>query len=306
MGVHTMSIRTRFLDPRLVRHLGRIEMKARQVVEGFLSGLHTSPYRGFSVEFAEHRSYVPGDDIRHIDWRVYARRERYYIKQYHEETNFVATMLVDASESMTFASNRVSKLEYASTAAAALSYLVLRQNDAAALGLYDEGSVGYLPPGTRVQFVARISDLLERVQPTGQTRTGRSLEQFSRQIARRGIVVVISDFLDEPESVLDGLKQLKGRGHEVIALHVLDPHELEFPLQGHIRFEGIEREMRVFVEPHRIRDAYIEALNRHVTALRQGCSRTGIDYRLASTGEPLEELLLSYLSTRYKVRRVAR
>ncbi len=302
-----MSIRSRFLDPDLVRRLGRVEMKARQVVEGFLTGLHKSPYRGFSVEFAEHRSYVPGDDPRHIDWKVYGRRERYYIKQYHEETNFVATVLLDASASMTFGSGKAHrKLEYACLLATTLSFLVLRQNDAAALGIYDRQSVAYLPPGTRLPFIARLSEMLDRLEPTGQTDTGRSLGQFTRQIARKGIVVVVSDFLDKPESILDGLRQLKFRGHEVIALHVLDPHELGFPMRGHVRFEGIEVDLRVFVEPSRIREAYLDALNRHLHALRLGCSRAGIDYRLASTAEPLDELLLSYLATRQKVRRVAK
>jgi len=301
-----LSIRSRFLDPEIVRRLGRVEIKARQVVEGFLTGLHKSPYRGFSVEFAEHRSYVPGDDPRHIDWKVYARRERYYIKQYHEETNFVATVLMDASASMSFRSQRVSKLEYACLAATAFSFLVLRQNDAVALGVYDRETTAYLPPGTRVPFIARLADVLERIEPTGQTDTARSLEQFSRQISRKGIVVVVSDFLDEPASILDGLKKLKFRGHEVIALHGLAPHELAFPLRGHVRFEGVEIDHRVFVEPARIRDAYLDALNRHLHALRLGCSRSGIDYRLASTAEPLDELLLSYLATRQKVRRVAK
>ena len=301
-----MNIRTRFLDPALIRRLGRIEMKARQVVEGFLAGLHNSPYRGFSVEFAEHRSYVPGDDPRHIDWKVYGRRERYYIKQYHEETNFVATILVDASKSMVFHSNGLTKLEYACLLATALSLIVLRQNDAAAMGTYDRESTAYLPPGTRLPFITRLVDLLERIEPTGQTDSGRALGQFGRQIARKGIVVVVSDFLDKPESILDGLRQLKFRGHEVIAMHVLDPHELEFPLRGHVRFEGIEMNARAFIEPNRIRDAYLEVLNRHLHALRIGCSRAGIDYRLTSTSQPLDELLLSYLAGRTKLRRVAR
>ena len=301
-----MPLGNRFLDPALVRRLGRLELKARQVVEGFLTGLHNSPYRGFSVEFAEHRSYVPGDDIRHVDWRVYARRERYYIKQYHEETNFVGTVLLDGSESMTFASGATSKLQYACMAAMAIAYLVLRQNDAAALGLFDERTSAYLPPGTGIPFLARLSQALEQLAPTGGTHIGASLEQLSRLVSRRGIVAVISDFLDAPASVLTGLRRLKARGHEVIALHVLDPFEIDFPMRGPTRFEGIERQVRIFVEPHRIRDAYLAALQRHVDALRQGCSRSGIDYRLASTGEALDGLLLSYLSSRVKIRRVAR
>jgi uncharacterized protein (DUF58 family) len=290
----------------MVRRLGRVEIKARQAVEGFLTGLHKSPYRGFSVEFAEHRSYVPGDDPRHIDWKVYGRRERYYVKQYHEETNFVATVLLDGSESMTFRSRRADKMEYASLLATALSFLVLRQNDAVALGIYDRETVAYLPPGTRLPFIARLSEMLERLTPTGQTDTGRSLEQFRRHIARKGIVAVVSDFLDKPESILDGLKRLKFAGHDVIAFHVLDPHELEFPMRGHVRFEGIEMDLRVFAEPARIRDAYLDALNGHLHALRVGCSQAGIDYQLASTSEPLDELLLSYLARRHKLWRVAK
>ena len=294
------------LEPDMIRRLGRVEMKARNLVEGFLAGLHRSSYRGFSVEFAEHRSYVPGDDPRYIDWKVYGKRERYYIKQYHEEMNFVATLLLDTSASMTFASGRISKLYYASLLAAALSYLILRQNDAVALGIYDRQQIAYLPPGTRLSFIDRLAKMLTRVEPTGRTDTDQSLAQLSRHITRKGIVIVLSDFLDSSTSILKGLKQLKFRGHEVIALHVLDPHELSFPLRGPVRFESMESNLRVLAEPHRIREAYIEALNRHLHELRQGCSRAGIDYRLTNTAEPIEEVLLKYLATRQKRWRVAR
>jgi uncharacterized protein (DUF58 family) len=301
-----MSIKSRFLRPDTVRRLGRVEMKARHLVEGFLAGLHRSPYRGFSVEFAEHRSYVPGDDVRHIDWKVYGKRERYYIKQYHEETNFVVTILLDGSESMAFRSGLTSKLEYASLLAAALTYLVLRQHDAAALGVYDRTCVAFLPAATRLPFLSRLSGVLERVEPTSATDTGLALSQFRGRISRRGIVVVISDFLDTPASILAGLGELRTRGHEVIAVHVLDPMEIEFPLQGPTRFKGMEKELDAFVEPQRIRDAYLQALEAHLHALRQGSCRGGIDYRLTSTGDPVDEFLLGYLATRAKLRRVAR
>lgn len=301
-----MSLRTRFLEPELVRRLGRAELSARTIVEGFLTGLHNSPYRGFSVEFAEHRAYVPGDDIRHIDWKVYAKRERYYIKQYHEETNFVASLLLDASASMTFCSGGPSKLEYASTASAALAYLVLRQNDAVSLGVFDRESTAYQPPGTGLPFLESVARSLEQVHPTGGTSLGASLGAFARLIARRGIVVVVSDFLDEPASIVRGLQQLAFGGHEVIALHVLDPHEIEFPLEGHVRFEGLESADRILLQPHRIRDAYLAALDEHLHALRQGCSRAGIEYRLAGTAEPLDEMLLTYLAARARQKKGAR
>jgi len=176
-----------------------------------------------------------------VDWKVYGKRERYYIKQYHEETNFVTTVLLDASESMTFASGGESKLEYAMLLTAAISYLVLRQNDAAALGVYDKECTAWRPAGTRLPFLNLLAEALSQLTPVGQTDTGRCLAQFSRQISRKGIIVVISDFLDEPESILEGLRQLRFRGHEVVALHVLDRSELEFPLRGHVRFEGWRR-----------------------------------------------------------------
>ena len=199
-----------------------------------------------------------------------------------------------------------SKLEYALDLSAAISYLVLRQHDAAALGLYDKECITYLAPGTRLPFLTKLSETLSRVTPTGQTETGRCLAQFARQISRKGIIVVVSDFLDRPESILEGLRQMRSRGHEVIAIHVLDREELEFPLRGHVRFEGLEPTGRLFIEPHRLREAYLDELNEHLHALRQGCGRSGIDYRLANTAEPLDEFLLTYLTARTRQRRVAR
>jgi uncharacterized protein (DUF58 family) len=299
-------MRNRFLSPDLVARLGRVEMKARHLVEGFLSGLHKSPFRGFSVEFAEHRGYVPGDDVRHLDWKVYGKRERYYIKQYHEETNFAVTLLLDTSESMTFGSGATSKLDYASLLAAALAYVVLRQNDAVAFGAYDRRAAAYLPPGTRLPFLAKLAEALERVDTDGTTDTGKALAQLSRCMARKGIAVVLSDFLDSPDGVLAGLRELRARGNEVIAVHVLDPAELEFPLKGHVRFKGMEKELHAFVEPQRVRQAYLEALEAHLHALRQGASRSGIDYRLVSTSEAPDRFLRTYLAARAKLRRVAR
>jgi uncharacterized protein (DUF58 family) len=301
-----VTVKNKFLSPDLVRRLGRIEMKARGIVEGFLSGLHKSPYRGFSVEFAEHRSYVPGDDVRHVDWKVYGKRERYYIKQYHEETNFAVTLLLDASESMTFSSDGPTKLEHAFLLATAMAYLVLRQNDAVAFGAYDRRAAAYLPPGTRLPFLAKLAEAFERVSATGGTDTGKSLSQLGRCMARKGIAVVLSDFLDSPAAILSGLRDLRSRGHEVIAVHVLDPAEITFPLKGHVRFEGMEKELRAFVEPQRLREAYLEALEAHLHALRQGATRSGVDYQLVSTADPPEEFLLGYLAARAKLRRVAR
>jgi len=296
----------RYPEPDLARRLGRLEIRARRIVEGFLAGLHRSPYRGFSVEFAEHRAYVPGDDPRHIDWKVWARRERYSIKQYHEETNFVATVLLDASGSMGFSSGGPTKLDHAAQLAAALAYLVLRQNDAAALGIFDRRRAAYLPPGTRMGFLARLAEALGRREPRDGTDVGRALEEFARTIPRKGIVVAISDFLDRPDAILRGLRSLRARGHEVIAFQVLDPAERDFPMQGHVLFEGMEADLRVRAEPQRIRDAYLRALEDHLRALRQGAGRSGIDHRLTTTAEPIDGLLLAYLAGRARIRRTAR
>ncbi len=300
-----MTLRQRFLDPELIRRLGRIELRARSLVEGFWTGLHNSPYRGFSVEFAEHRSYSPGDDPRHIDWKVYGKRERYYIKQYYEETNFVATLLLDGSCSMTYGNKRQNKLEYACLLCAALSYLVLRQHDAVSLGVYDTASVSYLPPRTQLGFLAMLSESLARIEPRGSTDSAGALEQFAATISRKGIVIVVSDFLDDPDRILRGLMNLRFRGHEVIALHLLHPHELDLPFQGNIRFDGLESDLRLMAEPHRLREAYLRALDDHARRLRQGCSRAAIDYQLGSTGDPLDQVLLSYLASRYKKRSVS-
>ena len=301
-----MGLRTRFLDADVVRRLGRAQVTTRGLVEGFLAGLHRSPYRGLSVEFAGHRHYVPGDEPRRIDWKVYGKRDRYYVKQYHEETNFIAYLLVDASASMAFTSGPPSKLIYASTLAEALSYLVLRQNDAVALGAFDRDTVTYVPPGHRLSFLARLSELLAHIEPAGGTDSARALRRLGEQFSHRGIVVVISDFLDDAASVLDGLKHLKFLGHEVVALHVLDPQELTFTFQGPVRFEGLESDLRALVEPQRVRQAYLESLRRHLHTLRQGLSSSAIDYRLTDTSKPIDELLLSYLATRRKQRRTAR
>lgn len=283
-----------------------MEVRARELVEGLLAGQHRSPYRGESVEFADHRSYTPGDDPRLIDWKVFARRERYYVRQHHEESNLVTTVLLDASASMTFGSQRISKLEYACVLASALVYLVIRQNDAAAVGLFDREASAWLPPAQRMGFLTRLTELLERLSPTGGTDIGASLAAFGERIEGRGIVVVISDFLDRPERILDGLPRLRQQGHEVIALHVLDPAEQSLPWHGPMQFHGLEDRVQIRLEPQRIRASYLAALEQHLGALRQGCSRAGIDYRLASTDQPPHELLLNYLGSRQKLRRTAR
>lgn len=299
-----MTLRTRFLNPETVRRLGRLQVAARGLVEGFLAGLHASPYLGASVEFAGHRSYAPGDEPRRIDWKVYGKRDRYFVKQYREETNFIAYLLVDGSASMTLRSGPVSKLEYACMLAEALSYLVLRQNDAACCGVFDREAIAMSPVGQGLPFLDQLSEILAHVEPVAGTDIARSLRQFSEYLPRRGMAVVISDFLDSG-GVVDALKLLKLAGHEVVALQVLDPQELAFDIRGPTRFDGLEAPFSTQVEPERIRGAYLEVLRQYLHGLRVGLGRAGIEYRLADTTQPIDEMLRAYLAVRHKRRRTA-
>ena len=299
-----MTLGMRFVEPETVRRLGRLQVTARGLVEGFLAGLHASAYLGSSVEFAGHRSYAPGDEPRRIDWKVYGKRDRYFVKQYREETNFIAYLLVDGSASMTFRSRQTGKLEYACMLAEALSYLVLRQNDAACCGVFDCEAIAISPVGQGLSFLDQLSEILAHIEPVAGTDIARSLRQIGEYMPRRGMAVVISDFLDSA-GVVDALKLLKLAGHEVVALQVLDPQELAFDISGPTRFDGLETPFSALIEPHRIRRAYLEVLHQHLHALRIGLGRAGIEYRLVGTTQPIAEMLRAYLAVRHKRRRTA-
>jgi uncharacterized protein (DUF58 family) len=286
-----VTLRLRFLDQDTVRRLGRLQIAARGLVEGFLAGVHASPYLGASVEFADHRSYVPGDEPRRIDWKVYGKRDRYFVKQFREETNLIVYLLVDGSASMTFRSGTLSKLEYACMLAEAMSIVVLRQNDAACCGVFDREAIALAEPGHGLSYLDQLSEVLDHVQPVGGTDIARSLRQFAECLPRRGIAAVISDFLDEADAVTEGLKVLKLAGHEVIALQV--------------RFEGLETPLDLRIEPQRIRRAYLSELGRHLRGLRDGLSRAGIEYRLTDTRRPIDALLRALLAARHQRRRTA-
>ncbi|MBN2490998.1 MAG: DUF58 domain-containing protein [Planctomycetes bacterium] len=260
--------------------------------------MHRSPYRGFSVEFAEHREYVPGDDVRHVDWKVFGRTDRHYIKQYEEETNLIAHVVVDTSESMTFKSGRVSKLEYAGLAAASLVYLILRQRDAAGLALFGSDVYQLVQPRTHPgHFKLVVGNLaMPRVEP--RTDIGAILHHLAERLKRRGLILLFSDLLDEPTRILHGLSHLRHRHHDVIVFHVLDPAERTFPYERMTRFEGLEATGQVTADPRSLRRAYLAELDRYLRALKRGCLAHRVDYRLLDTGEPLEVALRSYLAAR--------
>jgi uncharacterized protein (DUF58 family) len=290
--------RTRFLDPAVIARLGTLDLKARAIVEGFLSGLHRSPFKGFSVEFAEYRQYFPGDDLTTLDWKVYAKTDRHFVKKFEEETNLDCHILVDISASMGYASAGLSKLQYASYLAAALAYLMNRQRDAVGFIAFDDRIEKMLPASARPGHLTSIFVALERLALGTQTDVAKPLRDLAEAIHKRGLVVLISDLLDDVDRVLEGLKHFRYRGTEVIVFHVLDPAELAFPFQQAARFRDIETLDEVLAVPEVVRGDYLNAINGMIDRYRRELRGAGIDYTLLKTSEPLEHALMSYLFTR--------
>lgn len=292
--------RRTLLDPAQLARLASLELRARTIVEGHLAGLHRSPRQGFSVEFAEHREYTPGDDLRYLDWKVYGKRDRYYLKQFEEETNFACHLVVDASESMAYRSAEaaLSKWDYAATLAAALAWLVLRQQDAVGLTVFDSVVRAALPPSGQASHLKQILTLLEQQQPAGTSQLGCVLHELAERIPRRGLVLVISDLFDEPADVLQGLKHLRFRGHDVGVLQVIDPAEQEFPFVDATEFDGLEGTGIESVAPRSIQSAYRSEFDRFLRQTSAHCRDLGADYRLFRSDEPPERALFQFLAER--------
>jgi uncharacterized protein (DUF58 family) len=287
-----------YLDPAVVARLGTLELKARTIVEGFLSGLHRSPFKGFSVEFAEYRQYIPGDDISTIDWKVYARSDRYYVKKFEEETNLDCHLLLDVSGSMGYASAGVTKFEYGACLAASLGYLMHRQRDAVGLMAFDEQVVSTLPVSARPGHMRALLLTLERLRLGKETNLARPLHQLADALTKRGMVVLISDLLDDPDTVIRGLKHFRFRGSDVIVFHVLDPDEIHFPFDRATRFEDLETREEIMAVPLVVREHYLREIHGLIDRYKRELGAAGIEYRLLDTSEPLELALASYLSTR--------
>jgi uncharacterized protein (DUF58 family) len=287
-----------FLDPAVVARLGTLELKARTIVEGFLSGLHRSPFKGFSVEFAEYRQYIPGDALSTIDWKVYARSDRFYVKKFEEETNLDCHVMLDVSNSMSYGSGAMTKFEYGACLAASLGYLMNRQRDAIGLTAFDEQIVSMLPSSSRPGHLRAVLVTLDRLKPAHQTNVSKPLHQLADSIVKRGMVVLISDLFDDPAEVIRGLKHFQFRGNDVIVFHILDPHETDFPFERATRFEDLETSEEIMAVPGAVRDHYLKEIGGLVERYRRELGACGIDYQLLSTKHPLELALLSYLSTR--------
>jgi uncharacterized protein (DUF58 family) len=279
-----------------------MELRARLVVEGFITGLHKSPYHGFSVEFAEHRQYMPSDDIRRIDWKIYGRTDRYYIKQYEEETNLKAYIILDASKSMDFASQKnIRKLEYASYLAAALSYLLIEQRDAVGLTIYDEKIRQYLPPHSHKTYLKQILKELEHVQAGNLTSTSKALHEIAERIKRRGLVVVISDLLDDPSQVMKALKHFRHKKNEVIVFQVLDPYERSFAFGGDAIFRDMETHEELMTQPYHIQKSYQLTIKSFLEHYKRECRENAIDYMLVDTATPFDSVLFEYLNKRSRI-----
>ncbi|MDF3056525.1 MAG: hypothetical protein K0R17_740 [Rariglobus sp.] len=293
--------RTSLLDPDAVSRGEALGLLARTVVEGYRVGEHRSPFKGFAIEFAQHREYTTGDDLRHLDWKILGRTDRYYIKQYEQDTNFVAHLLLDGSESMNYGSGPVSKLHYAKALAACLAHLVLVQRDAVALNLFDTDVRERLSRTDNPGRIHHIMDRLAAFQATQRTGLGVALADLARQLKARGIVILISDLLAENDDALaTGLRQLRFGGSEVIVFHVLDPHEIDFPFTGTVEFEGLEGAPLIKTQPAAIRKSYLDAFNAWQKSVRTACDRNGCHYVLANTGHSLAETLSGYLAFRQK------
>jgi uncharacterized protein (DUF58 family) len=291
--------RTRqFLDPAVVARLGTLELRARTIVEGFLTGLHRSPFKGFSVEFAEYRQYMPGDDLSTIDWKVYARSDRHYVKKFEEETNLDCHVMLDVSGSMGYGSRGLTKFEYGQCLAASLAYLMNRQRDGIGLTAFDEGIVGMLPASARPGHLRAMLLTLDRLKLGQRTNVSKPMHQLASSLSKRGMVVLISDLLDEPERVIRGLKHFQFRGTEVIVFHLLDPDEVEFPFERATRFEDMESGAEVMAVPAVVRRHYVEAMQDLIDRYKRELGSAGIDYHLLTTAEPLELALMQYLATR--------
>lgn len=290
------------LSPRLLAQIKRLDLKARMVVEGFLTGLHKSPYHGFSVEFAEYRPYLPGDEVKRIDWKVLARSDKYFIKEFEEETNLKAYILLDSSASMGYHSPNVdSKLEYGSYLAAALSFLLLSQNDAAGLALFNSRLQRYLPPRSRRSHWHAILQELNQAKPQGRTGYKKIFQELAGHLKRRGLLVLISDLWGDDDEIINSLKNLRHLKHEVLVFHLLDPDEASFPFKSEAVFADMETGQELQINPADIKQEYLKSLKKRTDHLARECRRHLIDYQAIVTDQPFDQALLKYLHKRQKL-----
>ena len=295
-----MSDSINFLDPSILAGLDNLELRARVVVEGFLSGMHKSPHRGFSVEFNDYRNYNRGDDMRHVDWKLYARTDKFYIKQYEDETNVRCVIVLDTSASMAYSSGGISKLNYGVTLASALAYFIMRQRDAVGLITFDDEIKEFLPPKCRQPHLMRILRALSQVKPGAKTDVVKPLTNLAATLTKKSIVVLITDMLDDEERIIRTLQNLRAMGNDVITFQVMDDAELNIPFNEASEFIDMENNESFITTPATIRKSYLDNLNEFLSFCKKQCQTSGVDYCLLNTANPLDEALSSYMSKRAK------
>ena len=292
----------KFLDPKVLNKITRLDLKARHIVEGFMGGMHKSPYHGFSVEFAEHREYAPGDDLKHLDWKVFGRTDRLYIKEYELETNLRSHILLDTSESMDYGSKDVTKLELASHIAASMAYLILRQQDSVGMVCFDKEVKSFIPTSSSMGHLRPILGTLAGASAQNKTDLGTVLNTLAERVQRRGLIILISDLFDRPEAILKSLQHFSHKRHDVIVFHVLDEFELTFPFERMTLFEGLEEYPKLLIDPRSLRKAYLEEVNKFCEEMRRGCVKQMIDYVRISTDQDLDVELTKSLASRLSIR----
>ena len=292
----------KYLEPEVISKLKTLDLKARFIVEGFMVGLHKSPYHGFSAEFSEHRPYMQGDAIKNIDWKVFAKRDKYFIKQFEEETNLISHIFLDVSKSMNYkSSGSVTKLEYAITLAASLLYIIINQQDAAGLVVYSDVIQNYLPPKSNKIYMKKLFTELANVKPSGATNTSECLKSVLDKIKKRGLVIIISDFFDDPESVISAIKKFHYKKNEVIVFQIVDPAEKDFSFERDAVFKDLETGEEMTTLPYQIQKSYIEAFNEFTNKIKKECRSFGVEYNLISTADPFDKALFSYFTKRMRL-----
>lgn len=285
-------------DPITLSKIANMELRARLVIDGVLSGIHKSPYKGSSIEFLEHKEYSPGNEIKHIDWKVHARTDKYYIKQFEEETNLKCYIFLDTSGSMGYKSTGISKFEYATTLAASLAYLLLKQSDMAGLISFSDKVQQFIPPRSRLTHLHILLNALTKLKTAGKSNISNVLKEFIEKIGRRSLIIIISDFFDDTEKIIHQLKCFQFKKNEVILFHILDPYELTFPFETITFFESMEDDRRILAEPKSIKDLYISEINRFIEQFKQVCFENQIDYWLIDSSTPLDQALIKFLTRR--------
>jgi uncharacterized protein (DUF58 family) len=288
-----------YLDPRVLERIKRLDVRARQVVEGYVTGQHRSPYNGFAIEFAGHREYCPGDELKHIDWKVWSKTDRLYIKEYEEETNLKATMVVDCSKSMAYGQRKTwTKFDAAATAAASLTHLLQHQQDAVGLVTFNTKIAQNIPASSRANRLRQIVHELDQTKPDAKTDVAEVFLELAQQIPRRGMVAFFSDLLVDVDTLKAALRQFHVRRHEVIVFHVMDDDEINFPFEDNTRFIGLESPDEVQADPRALRKTYLKIVNDYLASVRKACDTMGVDYALMNTSEPLDAALARYLAFR--------